>query len=271
MSELPAESPSNSDTMRKRIAELLRVGVRAAGGTQVISDATGIPKRTLDAYITNETSIPGDRLITIAMTVARIDPQASGMLSGLVRFSQAVESADTNQPLLGQQQYEDARSTVLTTDGQPPAHETRYAAQLVEIPLYRNLLSAGEGIMAVDDEVIGTRSFNRQWLEEELRVPPTMLALAVVRGDSMKPTLCSGDIVLIDKRDTGPARDDIYAVLLDGEVYVKRLQRGLDGSLDVISDNREFYKTLTLTSDAMNQREFGILGRVVWWAHTNAD
>jgi phage repressor protein C with HTH and peptisase S24 domain len=242
-----SEVNSEAETIGDRIKQC----AKKLGSVQALATAAGIPKSSLDEYVGGTAAIKADRLALICAATG-VDP--AWLLMGIASY-----------------RYPTSDATILTTDGQPPQHEAREFDRLVEVPLYRNLLSAGDGVMAVDDEVIGTRSFDRQWIEGELRVPADRLALAVARGDSMRPTLHSGDIVLIDKRDTGPLRDDIYAVLLDGEVYVKRLQRGLDGSLDVISDNREHYKTLTLTSDAMNQREFGILGRVVWWAHTNAD
>ncbi len=277
MSELSKSDTSNSDTKhehfkkvfedaqalyRKRIAELLRNLARESGGTEKLSLETGIPKRTLDGYITNEAAIPGDRLSLILLILQQRQP---GVIS---RFYEALGAG-------GDDTYIDMPSFRVSSEYrvQPKQVEHRLNEPqtpfgCVAIPLYRTPLSAGTGEVVLFDEVIGTRYFERDWINRAFGGQVDMLALSVARGDSMRPTIHDGDLVLIDRRDTKPARDDIYAIMIDGQQYVKRLQRRPDGTLSVISDNGA-YETFTISPNALDQREVQIYGHVAWWGHTN--
>lgn len=78
-----------------------------------------------------------------------------------------------------------------------------------------------------------------------------------VIGDSMEPTLNSDNIIFIDKTKTDFSRDGIYAFTTNHGLFVKRIQRRVDGQLDVISDNKD-YPTQVLKKD-----DLSILGKVV--------
>ncbi len=75
----------------------------------------------------------------------------------------------------------------------------------------------------------------------ELRATSTNLDIIEVMGDSMEPTLSSGDRVVVDKSQTKPSPDGIF-VLWDGYgVIVKRVEviRGrTPAAIRVISDNK---------------------------------
>ncbi len=86
-----------------------------------------------------------------------------------------------------------------------------------------------------------------------------------VCGDSMAPTLCDGDLVMIDRRRTSPVNRRIYALVGPGdEARVKRVER-LPAALLLHSDNEDFPTEIIAPSDANRIR---ILGEVVWWGHT---
>ncbi len=87
---------------------------------------------------------------------------------------------------------------------------------------------------------------------ESLEVPPYFIdmlggkenlknidAINVV-GDSMEPTLNSDNIIFIDKTRNDVSRDGIYAFTTNYGLFVKRIQRRVDGKLDVISDNKDY-------------------------------
>lgn len=255
-SELPASHLEVGSDFIDRLRALI-----GEGSMHAFSARCGISDSLLRKYLAG--SLPGlDNLIRIA---AACGVSVGWLAAGEGEGPAIVRSAGGKLVATMDSSVRQLR------EREPMAEVYSSAAALVEIPLYRNLLSAGDGELATDDEVIGTRSFNRDWLEREIGASGRDLALGIVRGDSMAPTLHSGDIVLIDKRDTGPLRDDIYAVLIDGEVFVKRLQRGLDGSVDVISDNPRYKMRTFDLRGGINQQEVSILGRIVWWAHTNAN
>ncbi len=78
-----------------------------------------------------------------------------------------------------------------------------------------------------------------------------------VTGDSMEPTLNNGNIIFIDKTKKNVSKDGIYAFINENGLFVKRIQRRVDGGLDVISDNKE-YPMQIVNKDGIN-----VLGKVV--------
>jgi phage repressor protein C with HTH and peptisase S24 domain len=78
-----------------------------------------------------------------------------------------------------------------------------------------------------------------------------------VTGDSMEPTLNSGNIIFIDKTKNDPSKDGIYAFVNENGLFVKRIQKRVDGGLDIISDNKEYPAQVVLKND------INILGKVV--------
>lgn len=78
-----------------------------------------------------------------------------------------------------------------------------------------------------------------------------------VTGDSMEPTLNNGNIIFIDKRKQDVAKDGIYAFINENGLFVKRIQRRVDGGLDIISDNKEYPLQI------VNTEGIDILGKVV--------
>ena len=78
-----------------------------------------------------------------------------------------------------------------------------------------------------------------------------------VIGDSMEPTLNSDNIIFIDKTKNDPSRDGIYAFTTIHGLFVKRIQRRVDGKLDIISDNKDY------PSQVLNKNDLKILGKVI--------
>ena len=78
-----------------------------------------------------------------------------------------------------------------------------------------------------------------------------------VVGDSMEPTLNSDNIIFIDKTKKDVSRDGIYAFTTNYGLFVKRIQRRVDGQLDVISDNRDY------PIQVLNKKDLSIVGKVV--------
>lgn len=78
-----------------------------------------------------------------------------------------------------------------------------------------------------------------------------------VVGDSMEPTLTGDNIIFIDKTKNDVSRDGIYAFTTTYGLFVKRIQRRVDGKLDIISDNKDY------PSQILNKNELEILGKVV--------
>lgn len=68
------------------------------------------------------------------------------------------------------------------------------------------------------------------------------IRLINVPTDSMEPTIRKGDIVLIDTEINHYNGDGIYAFSINGDLFIKRLQKMIGGGFRVISDNKDKYE-----------------------------
>jgi transcriptional regulator with XRE-family HTH domain len=89
---------------------------------------------------------------------------------------------------------------------------------------------------------------------------PLNLRLLSAYGDSMEPTFKDGDLLLVDIGVTEIRIDAVYVLERDDELFVKRLQRRPDGTLLMISDNRN-YAPYEIRD--MEGERFSVRGRVV--------
>jgi SOS-response transcriptional repressor LexA len=83
--------------------------------------------------------------------------------------------------------------------------------------------------------------------------------LVTARGDSMEPTINSGDIVVVDVRDTDVTQEGIFCVNYGGGVTIKRIQV-LPFGVEFISDNK-LYNSFVLKGQEIDAIK--IIGRVV--------
>lgn len=144
-----------------------------------------------------------------------------------------------------------------------PEDATPLAADIADfamIDAYDIEASAGNGTVAREEEVIGRFAFRRSWLNRK-GLSPATLVIITAKGDSMEPTVRSGDILLVDKNITRLASDGIYLIERDNEVYCKRLQKLFNGGVSIMSDN-EKYKPQEL--DQSEAEQLNVTGRVVW-------
>lgn len=82
------------------------------------------------------------------------------------------------------------------------------------------------------------------------------------RGDSMRPTIDDGAIVLIDRSQRDIIGDAIYLVSLDDAPLIRRVRRNIDGAISLISDNRACYEPERLERDDADRLR--VHGRVRW-------
>ncbi len=78
-----------------------------------------------------------------------------------------------------------------------------------------------------------------------------------VSGDSMEPTFSYNDIVFINRNKTDLQRGGVFTIRTEAGLFIKRVQKRIDGKIDIISDN-EVYSTQTL-----DPSEIEVIGRVV--------
>lgn len=127
------------------------------------------------------------------------------------------------------------------------------------VALTRYVPDGNGGHIEVDD-VTATWSIPPAYVRGELRTDPRRLYIVEVLGDSMSPTLLSGDRLMIDTGHTQPSPDGIYALHDGYGLIVKRIElvRGTDPQqVRVISDNPHHNDVV------MTLEEARIVGRVV--------
>lgn len=131
------------------------------------------------------------------------------------------------------------------------------------VPLLSNTASMGVGTDAQADDVIAdTMTLTPQFVHEHVR-PSKESALRFIHayGDSMEPTLKSGDVLLVDTGIRDVKIDGIYALRAHDRLFVKRVRQRMDGKFEISSDNPT-HKTV----DVLNgDNEVDVIGRVVWY------
>lgn len=122
------------------------------------------------------------------------------------------------------------------------------------------IASAGPGFENPYPYELDRLPFPRQWLDW-LGVPEEAARFLDSRGDSMWPTIPEGAVCLADIRHQRPRLDGVY-VLLDGDnVRIKRIGRGFEGRIELISDNEKYPNETLAGPEAEALR---VAGKVVW-------
>lgn len=120
--------------------------------------------------------------------------------------------------------------------------------------------SAGNGAyLSPTEQGLLSQEFDLTFFRQQFgRADAKHLKLITVKGDSMAPTLESGDLLYVDISENYFAADGLYVFTFDGQTFIKRLQK-VGKKMLVISDNPT-YKEWTFTQDD----DVFIHGRVVF-------
>lgn len=146
---------------------------------------------------------------------------------------------------------------------EPLAKKIRSYRPLVEVPRYDIEGSMGPGTEPPEmNMVIEHMSLDANWVRQNLTYTKLdNLKLISGRGDSMAPTIRSGDAVLVDSGITTVEDDAIYFFLMRGKMQIKRIQRGLDG-LTIISDNGQYPP---IEVPAEREADITVLAQIIYW------
>jgi len=121
----------------------------------------------------------------------------------------------------------------------------------IVVPMATEAVSAGHGLI-FDDLAFKYFAFSKALLRRA-GITPEKAEFVRVRGDSMEPTLKDGDVVFMDRSKNELSGEAIYVISLGAELRVKRVHKGIDGTVTLISDNAKFYPPEKLSrSDAEN-------------------
>lgn len=118
------------------------------------------------------------------------------------------------------------------------------------------------GEQLAEDVLLGEIVLSDHFVRESLRAGrPEALRFIHAYGDSMAPTLHSGDVLLVDTSAVAVDVDGIYVLRAHGRLFVKRVRQRLDGRYEISSDNPAHKTVEILNGDA----EVSVVGRVVWY------
>ena len=78
-----------------------------------------------------------------------------------------------------------------------------------------------------------------------------------VLGDSMEPTLFSGDVVFVNKEHRNAHKAGIYIVSTPAGLFIKRLHLQANGMVALVSDNESY------SPEVMNAMDVEVIGKVV--------
>ena len=121
--------------------------------------------------------------------------------------------------------------------------------------------SAGPGAVPVNEGSRPYFGFDERWLKALTASPSDKLSILRVDGDSMAPTLNTGDDILVDLNDCMERlRDGIYVLRVDDALVVKRLALNPVGRrVTVQSDNPAYSDWPDCDLGDIN-----CIGRVIW-------
>ena len=121
------------------------------------------------------------------------------------------------------------------------------------VPILNQELSAGNGELLPDNDVIQGLLALPAWLRKQYG---ERIAALYVHGDSMQPTLNDGDMVVCDSLGWDNS-DGVYAIRMNGNGYVKRIQVA-NNKILIISDNSRY----KIIEEPLETENIQIIGKV---------
>lgn len=153
----------------------------------------------------------------------------------------------------------DMRTVLKALSGETPAQNS---PAIIRIPQHSFRAGMGGGGVIGDESESDHLALPRTYLEQMQLISADLITIEV-EGDSMSPTLESGDRIMINRQDRNPATGGVFAIHDSDALVVKRVERipaTEPVRLKLISDNPN-HGTYEVPADETN-----ILGRVVWYA-----
>lgn len=140
--------------------------------------------------------------------------------------------------------------------GADPTHARAAATdEFITVPRLPLDASAGPGAFSAEEISFDSFRFSRRWLRE-MGLEGADLTAIRVEGDSMEPTLRSGDEIFVDRNKR--SGEGIHVVRIGDALHVKQVQASAPGRIALISAN-DSYAPIDLARE-----EVEVIGRVVW-------
>ena len=226
---MKSESADKVRKIDKAFTERLAVCADLAGSAAKLAQKSGISKPMIGDYLSGKSEPSRSRLIKIA--------EASKV-----------------------------SLTWLATGEEPlaVANEAKIVdrSHLAMLPVLDVQASAGAGRVVTEEKTLGFISFDAAYLRSLNLAIADLFTMQGV-GESMEPTLRSGEFLLCSKSEhhVQPG-DGIFVIRLEGDILVKRLQRLPGRKIKVSSDNDALYEPYVV--ELNDGTDFVILGKVLF-------
>jgi len=200
----------------------------------------------------------GSRIGLSGITVSRYERGDIVPSVEVLTEIQKIFNVNPDWLIMGEGEIFKKKDIELSEDGERTYKYKYKEEDFVLVPLMSGRISAGGGLIP-DNTIQVQLAFRQDWIKRH--GDPKRMSLIRVSGDSMEPTLFSGDIVLVDhNRNYIDPQGGIYAIVIDDMVMIKRLQPDhISKKILVISDNNK-YRAIEANSD-----ELIIQGKIIWF------
>jgi len=122
-------------------------------------------------------------------------------------------------------------------------------------------IATNKGLLELGDDSL---AFRKTFLKQN-KMDRERLLLVVAPDDSMSGVITKDDRVLIDLTDTKVLQDDLFALIINGRLWLRWIRQNIDGSYCLQAENRERFPDEQISAQTMD--EMHILGRVRMIAH----
>lgn len=115
-------------------------------------------------------------------------------------------------------------------------------------------VAAGIPIEAVEEII------DQEEITEELARTGSFFGLQI-KGNSMEPRICEGDVVIVRQQDDAESGDVVIALINGDDAVCKRLRKYRDG-IELISNNPS-YEPMYFDNDEILKKPVRIIGKVI--------
>lgn len=132
----------------------------------------------------------------------------------------------------------------------------------VRVPVLDIDASCGGGCGSHDAQIVAAVDFVPTFVRGLPGVTSlNQLHIVHASGDSMEPTILDRALALVDGNQRRITADGIYCIQSFGQIFLKRVQRNVSGTLTMISDNAR-YSPEEIGRDAIESMT--IIGKVIY-------
>lgn len=115
-------------------------------------------------------------------------------------------------------------------------------------------VAAGIPIEAVEEVI------DQEEITEELARTGSFFGLQI-KGNSMEPRICEGDVVIVRQQDDAESGDVVIALINGDDAVCKRLRKYRDG-IELISNNPS-YEPMYFDNEEIEKKPVRIIGKVI--------